>query len=141
MRGLRIGFANGCFDLIHPGHVRLLSEARAACDRLIVGLNTDESVRRLKGPTRPVQNETARATVMASLAPVDLVVLFDEDTPIELIRALRPDVLVKGADYTIDKVVGADLVQSWGGGVLLVDLQHGHSTTGTIRRMTGAPAG
>ena len=134
-QGLRIGFANGCFDLIHPGHVRLLSEARSRCDRLIVALNTDASVQRLKGPSRPLQNETARATVMASLAPVDLVVLFDEDTPIELIRALRPDVLVKGADYTIDQVVGADLVQSWGGRVLLVELAAGYSTTGTIRRM------
>ncbi len=135
-QGLRVGFANGCFDLIHPGHVRLLNEARARCDRLIVALNTDASVQRLKGPTRPLQNETARATVMASLAPVDLVVLFDEDTPLELIKALRPDVLVKGADYSIDQVVGADLVQSWGGTVLLVELQAGHSTTGTIRRMT-----
>lgn len=133
---LRVGFANGCFDLIHPGHVRLLTEARAACDRLIVALNTDASVKRLKGPTRPLQSEMARATVMASLAPVDLVVLFDEDTPFDLIRALRPDVLVKGADYSIDQVVGADLVQGWGGRVLLVELQPGHSTTGTIRRMT-----
>jgi D-beta-D-heptose 7-phosphate kinase / D-beta-D-heptose 1-phosphate adenosyltransferase len=140
-QGLRVGFANGCFDLIHPGHVRLLVEARARCDRLIVALNTDASVKRLKGPTRPLQNETARATVMASLAPVDMVVLFAEDTPIELIQALRPDVLVKGADYTIDQVVGADLVQSWGGTVLLVELEAGHSTTGTIRRMTDrAPA-
>jgi D-beta-D-heptose 7-phosphate kinase/D-beta-D-heptose 1-phosphate adenosyltransferase len=135
-QGLRVGFANGCFDLIHPGHVRLLTEARTRCDRLIVALNTDASVQRLKGPTRPLQNETARATVMASLAPVDMVVLFDEDTPIELIQALRPDVLVKGADYSIEQVVGADLVQSWGGTVLLVELQAGHSTTGTIRRMT-----
>jgi D-beta-D-heptose 7-phosphate kinase/D-beta-D-heptose 1-phosphate adenosyltransferase len=135
-QGRRVGFANGCFDLIHPGHIRLLSEARARCDRLIVALNTDASVKRLKGPTRPLQNETARATVMASLAPVDLVVLFDEDTPMQLIKALRPDVLVKGADYSIDQVVGADLVQSWGGTVLLVELQAGHSTTGTIRRMS-----
>ena len=135
-KGLRVGFANGCFDLIHPGHVRLLTEARAACDRLIVALNSDSSVKRLKGPTRPVQNELARATVMASLSPVDLVVLFEEDTPLELIRALRPDVLVKGADYTIDQVVGGDLVQSWGGRVALVNLADGHSTTGTIRRMT-----
>jgi len=135
-QGLRVGFANGCFDLIHPGHVRLLTEARAACDRLIVGLNTDASVKRLKGPDRPVQNETARATVMASLSPVDLVVLFDEDTPLEMIRRLRPDVLVKGSDYTVDQVVGSDLVRSWGGEVLLVTLQEGHSTTGTIRRMT-----
>ena len=137
-QGLRVGFANGCFDLIHPGHVRLLTEARARCDRLIVALNTDESVKRLKGPSRPLQNETARATVMASLAPVDLVVLFDEDTPLELIEALRPDLLVKGADYRIDQVVGADLVQGWGGSVLLVELQAGHSTTGTISRMTGS---
>jgi D-beta-D-heptose 7-phosphate kinase/D-beta-D-heptose 1-phosphate adenosyltransferase len=135
-QGLRVGFANGCFDLIHPGHVRLLTEARARCDRLIVALNTDASVRQLKGPSRPLQTETARATVMASLAPVDLVVLFPEDTPFELIRVIRPDVLVKGADYSIDQVVGADLVQTWGGSVLLVDLQAGHSTTGTIRRMT-----
>ena len=128
-KGLRVGFANGCFDLIHPGHVRLLTEARAACDRLIVALNTDASVKRLKGPTRPVQNETARATVMASLAPVDLVVLFDEETPFELIRAVRPDVLVKGADYREDQVVGGDLVHGWGGRVHLVDLQEGHSTS------------
>ncbi len=135
-QGFRVGFANGCFDLIHPGHVRLLTEARARCDKLVVALNTDASVQRLKGPTRPLQNETARATVMASLSPVDLVVLFGEDTPLEMIQALRPDVLVKGADYSIDQVVGADLVQGWGGKVLLVELQQGHSTTGTIRRMT-----
>ena len=135
-QGLRVGFANGCFDLIHPGHVRLLTEARAHCDRLVVALNTDASVQRLKGPTRPLQSESSRATVMASLAPVDMVVLFDEETPFELIQALRPDVLVKGADYSIDQVVGADLVQGWGGTVLLVELQAGHSTTGTIRRMT-----
>ncbi|MEI7713459.1 MAG: D-glycero-beta-D-manno-heptose-7-phosphate kinase [Rhodospirillales bacterium] len=133
--GLRVGFANGCFDLIHPGHVRLLSKARAACDRLIVALNTDASVKRLKGPTRPLQNETARAIVMAAMAPVDLVILFDEDTPLESIQALKPDILVKGSDYTVDQVVGADLVQGWGGQVVLVTLEEGHSTTGTIRRM------
>jgi D-beta-D-heptose 7-phosphate kinase/D-beta-D-heptose 1-phosphate adenosyltransferase len=138
-RGLKVGFANGCFDLIHPGHVRLLSEARAACDKLIVALNTDASVKRLKGPSRPLQNEMARATVMASMAPVDLVTLFDEDTPLEMIQALRPDVLVKGSDYTVEQVVGAEDVQSWGGKVVLVTLREGHSTTGTIRRMT-APA-
>jgi D-beta-D-heptose 7-phosphate kinase/D-beta-D-heptose 1-phosphate adenosyltransferase len=138
-RGLKVGFANGCFDLIHPGHVRLLSEARAACDRLVVALNTDASVKRLKGPTRPLQNEMSRATVMASMSPVDLVTLFDEDTPLEMIQALRPDVLVKGSDYTEDQVVGGDLVKTWGGKVVLVTLREGHSTTGTIRRMT-APA-
>jgi D-beta-D-heptose 7-phosphate kinase/D-beta-D-heptose 1-phosphate adenosyltransferase len=134
-QGLRVGFANGCFDLIHPGHVHLLTRARASCDRLVVALNTDDSVRRLKGPSRPVQNQDARAVVMASLAPVDLVVLFDEDTPLELIRALRPEILIKGSDYTVDQVVGADLVQGWGGQVLLVELREGHSTSGTIRRM------
>jgi D-beta-D-heptose 7-phosphate kinase / D-beta-D-heptose 1-phosphate adenosyltransferase len=140
-QGLKVGFANGCFDLIHPGHVHLLTEARARCDRLVVALNTDASVQRLKGPTRPLQNETARAIVMASLSPVDLVVLFSEETPVELIRTLRPDVLVKGADYTIDEVVGGDLVRGWGGMVLLVELQQGHSTTGTIRRMTDPASG
>ena len=132
-----MGFANGCFDLIHPGHVRLLSEARAACDRLIVALNTDASVKRLKGPSRPLQNEMARATVMASMAPVDLVTLFDEDTPYEMIQALRPDILVKGSDYTVDQVVGADLVQGWGGKVVLAELVDGQSTTNTIRKMNG----
>ena len=121
-QGLRVGFANGCFDLIHPGHVRLLTEARASCDRLDrCPEHRLNSVKRLKGPTRPLQNETARATVMASLSPVDMVVLFAEDTPLELIQILRPDVLVKGADYSIDQVVGADLVQSWGGPCCLAD--------------------
>lgn len=134
-RGLRIGFTNGCFDLLHPGHVSLLMQARAACDRLVVGLNSDASVQRLKGPTRPVQSEAARSTVLASLSAVDAVVLFSEDTPLELIAALRPDILVKGADYTIDRVVGADIVQAYGGRVLLADLSPGHSTTATIARM------
>ncbi|MEI7606000.1 MAG: D-glycero-beta-D-manno-heptose-7-phosphate kinase [Rhodospirillaceae bacterium] len=134
-QGRRIGFTNGCFDLLHPGHVSLLQQARAACDRLVVGLNSDESVRRLKGETRPVQSELARATVLASMASVDLVVIFGEDTPLTLIRALRPDVLVKGADYTVDRVVGAELVQSYGGSIVLADLAAGHSTTATIARM------
>jgi D-beta-D-heptose 7-phosphate kinase / D-beta-D-heptose 1-phosphate adenosyltransferase len=136
--GLRVGFTNGCFDLIHPGHVRLLGQARAACDRLIVGLNTDASVKRLKGPERPIQNEVARATVMASIGTVDLVVLFAEDTPLAMIEALRPDVLVKGADYTVDQVVGADVVQSYGGKVVLAELEAGQSTTGTIGRIRAA---
>ena len=133
--GLRVGFTNGCFDLIHPGHVRLLGQARAACDRLIVGLNSDASVKRLKGPERPIQNELARATVMASIGAVDLVVLFAEDTPLALIEALKPDVLIKGADYTVDQVVGADVVQSYGGKVVLAALEAGQSTTGTIGRI------
>jgi len=134
-RGHAIGFTNGCFDLLHPGHVSLIEQARAACDRLVLGLNSDASVRRLKGEGRPVQPEAARAAVLASLAAVDLVVVFGEDTPAELIAAIRPDILVKGADYRIEEVVGADLVQSWGGKVVLADLQPGHSTTATIRRI------
>ncbi|NOT39897.1 MAG: D-glycero-beta-D-manno-heptose-7-phosphate kinase [Alphaproteobacteria bacterium] len=134
--GLSVGFTNGCFDLLHPGHVSLLAQARAHCDRLIVGLNTDASVRKLKGEGRPVNGETARAVVLAALETVDAVVLFDEDTPIRLIEALTPTLLVKGADYTIDKVVGADVVASYGGRVLLIDLVPGQSTTGTITRMT-----
>jgi len=132
--GLKIGFTNGCFDLIHPGHVSLLTEARAACDRLIVGLNSDASVQRLKGPERPVQNEAARAAVLSSLAPVDMVVIFDAETPVELIRELRPDVLVKGSDYRHDQVVGADIVESYGGRVLLAKIVPGYSTTATIAR-------
>lgn len=134
-QGLRVGFTNGCFDLIHPGHVSLLTQARAACDRLVVGLNSDASVARLKGAGRPVQSEAARAAVLASLAGVDLVVIFTEDTPLRLIKALRPDVLVKGSDYRLDQVVGADLVPGWGGRVLLARLEPGHSTTATIARI------
>ncbi|HEX9464303.1 MAG TPA: D-glycero-beta-D-manno-heptose-7-phosphate kinase [Alphaproteobacteria bacterium] len=132
---LRVGFTNGCFDLLHPGHVSLMAQAKAACDRLIVGLNSDGSVKRLKGETRPVQGESARAAVLSSLAPVDLVVIFEQDTPVQLIEALRPDVLVKGADYKLDQVVGGELVRGWGGRVLLADITPGQSTTATIERM------
>tara|TARA_Y100001960_G_scaffold328847_1_gene418647 strand:- start:234 stop:1694 length:1461 start_codon:yes stop_codon:yes gene_type:complete len=130
-----VGFTNGCFDLLHPGHVSLIREARRSCDRLVVGLNSDTSVKRLKGTDRPVQNERSRAAVLASLADVDAVVVFEEDTPIDLIRSLKPDVLVKGADYTPQEVVGAEDVKRWGGKVILVDLLDGHSTTETIRRI------
>jgi D-beta-D-heptose 7-phosphate kinase/D-beta-D-heptose 1-phosphate adenosyltransferase len=133
-QGLKVGFTNGCFDLLHPGHISLLRQSRLACDRLIVGLNSDASVKRLKGEARPVQNENARASVLASLSDVDLVVLFSEDTPHDLLQTLRPDVLVKGADYTIDKVVGADLVQGWGGKVILANLVEGQSTSSIIAR-------
>ncbi len=136
-RGWRTGFTNGCFDLLHPGHVHLLEQARAACDRLVVGLNSDASVRRLKGDGRPVQQEAARAAVLASLGCVDLVCIFDEDTPEALLREIRPDVLVKGADYAIDEVVGADLVRGWGGRVMLAELMPGHSTTATVERIRG----
>lgn len=134
-RGTRLGFTNGCFDLIHPGHISLLRQARAQCDRLVVGLNTDASVKRLKGPTRPINAEMARAVVLAALESVDMVVLFDEETPIELIKAMRPDVLIKGADYTVDKVVGGDFVNSYGGRVFLAELTPGQSTTNIVQRM------
>lgn len=133
-RGLKVGFTNGCFDLLHPGHVSLLAQAKAACDRLVLGLNTDASVQRLKGPTRPVQKEDARAAVLASLSAVDLVTLFDEDTPLELITAIKPEVLVKGADYTVETVVGSDVVLANGGRVVLADLKAGQSTTALIAR-------
>jgi D-beta-D-heptose 7-phosphate kinase/D-beta-D-heptose 1-phosphate adenosyltransferase len=133
--GLRIGFTNGCFDLLHPGHVSLLRQARAACDRLVIGLNNDTSVKRLKGDGRPVQPESTRAVVLASLADVDRVVIFVEDTPLKLIDAIRPDVLVKGADYSRDTVVGGDIIERYGGRVLLADLVPGHSTTATIKRL------
>ncbi|MBL8583346.1 MAG: D-glycero-beta-D-manno-heptose-7-phosphate kinase [Rhizobiaceae bacterium] len=133
--GLTVGFTNGCFDLLHAGHVALLQSARAACDRLVLGVNSDESVRRLKGEGRPLNGEQDRAFVLAALAAVDLVVIFPQDTPLELIRKIRPNVLVKGADYTIDQVVGAEDVQADGGRVLLVELVDGRSTTGMLRRI------
>jgi D-beta-D-heptose 7-phosphate kinase/D-beta-D-heptose 1-phosphate adenosyltransferase len=134
-QGLRVGFTNGCFDLLHPGHVRLLTEARGACDRLVVGLNSDASVKRLKGEGRPVQAQEARAEVLAGLEAVDVVVIFEEDTPLELLKRVRPKVLVKGADYRIDQVVGRELVEANGGEVVLVDLVPGYSTTRLVKRM------
>ena len=135
-QGLTIGFTNGCFDLLHPGHISLLRQAKAHCDRLVVGINSDASVRRLKGETRPVQNDAARALVLGSLAAVDLVVIFGEDTPVPLIEALRPDLLAKGADYSVDQVVGGEIVRGYGGRVMLATLEQGHSTTATISRAT-----
>jgi len=126
---LSVGFANGCFDLIHPGHVSLIAQAAATCDRLIMALNSDASVQRLKGPSRPIQDEAARAAVMGAIKGVAAVIIFDEDTPLETIEALHPDVLIKGADYTIDKVVGADIVQKRGGRVVLAELSPGQSTS------------
>ncbi|MFN3656997.1 MAG: D-glycero-beta-D-manno-heptose-7-phosphate kinase [Pseudolabrys sp.] len=133
-QGLRIGFTNGCFDLLHPGHVRLLAAARAACDRLVLGLNSDASVMRLKGPGRPVQPAQARAEVLAALEAVDLVVVFEEDTPENLIRRVKPTVLVKGGDYTREQVVGREIVEAHGGEVILVDLVPGYSTTSMVER-------
>ncbi|MBC4017765.1 bifunctional D-glycero-beta-D-manno-heptose-7-phosphate kinase/D-glycero-beta-D-manno-heptose 1-phosphate adenylyltransferase HldE [Siccirubricoccus deserti] len=133
--GLRVGFTNGCFDILHAGHVALLRAARKRCDRLVVALNTDASVARLKGPARPVNGLADRAAVVSALAAVDAVVGFGEDTPLALIRLLLPDVLVKGADYTVEQVVGADVVQQAGGEVALIDLVPGRSTTATIRKL------
>ncbi len=134
--GLKVGFTNGCFDLLHPGHVHLLAGARAACDRLIVGLNDDASVRGLKGDGRPVQAAEARALVLGALETVDLVVLFGEATPRRLIETIAPDVLFKGADYRREDVVGGDFVEARGGRVVLIDLAPGFSTTLTIARMS-----
>src|SRR5713101_8989058 len=138
-RGLRIGFTNGCFDILHPGHIKLLAAARAACDRLIVGLNGDASVKRLKGEGRPMQEVGARAEVLAALEAVDLVVIFGQDTPLELIRRVRPKVLVKGGDYRREEVVGHELVEGEGGEVILINLVPGFSTTKIVRQ-SRAPA-
>lgn len=128
-------FTNGVFDLLHTGHIDLLSAARALGDSLIVGINTDESARRLKGPTRPVRSEAERAYVLAALECVDAVTAFDEDTPLELILAIRPDLLVKGGDYSPDTIVGRTEVESWGGRVHVVPLTAGHSTTRIIEAL------
>lgn len=135
-RGLKVGFTNGCFDILHPGHISYLAQARAWCDRLVVGLNTDASVRRLKGEGRPVNDLESRALVLGGLASVDLVTPFEDDTPIALIEAARPDVLIKGADYTREGVVGHEFVESYGGVVMLAPLAEGHSTTATIRKLS-----
>ena len=139
-QGLRVGFTNGCFDILHPGHVKVLTAARGACDRLIVGLNSDSSVKRLKGEGRPVQDERARAEVLAALEAVDLVAIFEEDTPIDLIARIRPSVLVKGGDYTREQVVGYEIVEATGGEVVLVDILPGHSTTSLVDRARGGKA-
>jgi D-beta-D-heptose 7-phosphate kinase/D-beta-D-heptose 1-phosphate adenosyltransferase len=133
----KVVFTNGVFDLLHPGHIDVLTAARARGDALIVGLNTDGSVARLKGPGRPVRNDAERAYVLAGLEAVDLVVLFDQDTPLELVRVLRPDVIVKGGDYTVDSIVGGSEVESWGGEVVVVPLTPGQSTTSIIEKLSG----
>jgi D-glycero-beta-D-manno-heptose 1-phosphate adenylyltransferase len=134
--GKRVVFTNGCFDLLHVGHVRYLADARAAGDLLVVGVNADASVRRLaKGLERPLVPEASRAEVLAALAAVDLVTVFEEDTPAEIIAALLPDVLVKGADWAPDRVVGRDVVEANGGRVLLVPVVEGFSTTALVERL------
>jgi len=134
----RVAFTNGVFDLLHPGHVDLLIAARRTADALIVGVNSDESVRRLKGSSRPVRSEAERAFVLAAVECVDLVVVFPEDTPLELVKTLKPDVIVKGGDYTESTIVGATEVKSWGGRVVVVPLTPGQSTTAIIRKLSEA---
>jgi D-beta-D-heptose 7-phosphate kinase/D-beta-D-heptose 1-phosphate adenosyltransferase len=136
--GMRIAFTNGCFDVLHAGHVLYLQEARAQADLLVVGLNSDASVRALKGKSRPVQSEVARAQVLSALQAVDYITIFEQSTPLDLIQSLRPDVLIKGADYRKDEVVGADLVESYGGRVYLAPLNEGFSTTGILQRLGAA---
>ena len=133
----RLVFTNGVFDLLHPGHIDLLTAARARGDNLVVGLNTDDSVRRLKGPARPVRSEAERAYVLASLESVDAVVMFEEDTPLELVMAIRPNVIVKGGDYSESTIVGAREVREWGGEVEIVPLTPGQSTTSIIEKLSG----
>jgi D-beta-D-heptose 7-phosphate kinase/D-beta-D-heptose 1-phosphate adenosyltransferase len=134
-QGLTIGFTNGCFDILHAGHVALLRQAREACDRLVIGLNDDASVTRLKGEGRPVNSETTRAAVLASLQDVDLLTVFSEDTPLDLIERLKPDVLIKGRDYAKDDVVGARETEERGGRVVLAELETGYSTTSVIEKI------
>ena len=138
--GKRIAFTNGCFDLLHAGHVQYLQASRNTADVLIVGLNSDDSVRRLKGPERPVIGEEDRAHLLGALSCVDYVVVFEEDTPLELIRRVRPHVLTKGADYTVDTVVGHDLISEWGGEVRLIPLAENRSTTNLIEKIAGGKA-
>jgi D-beta-D-heptose 7-phosphate kinase/D-beta-D-heptose 1-phosphate adenosyltransferase len=134
----RVVFTNGVFDLLHPGHVDILVAARSLGDALIVGINSDDSVKRLKGPERPIRSEADRAFVLAALEAVDCVCVFDQDTPLELVRAVHPDVIVKGGDYTPESVVGAAEVRSWGGQCVIVPLTPGHSTTSIIERLRGS---
>ena len=131
----KVVFTNGCFDIIHLGHVEYLAKAAAHGNQLVIGLNSDASVKRLKGPSRPVQDENTRAMVLASFSFVSKVVLFDEDTPFELIKLILPDILVKGSDYEPDKIIGYDIVTANGGEVITIDLVNGHSTTGIINKI------
>ncbi|HEX2606371.1 MAG TPA: D-glycero-beta-D-manno-heptose 1-phosphate adenylyltransferase [Flavisolibacter sp.] len=131
----KVAFTNGCFDILHAGHIASLTEAAATADYLIVALNADASVKGLKGPGRPVNDENARALVMAALTMVDAVILFSEPTPLELIMALKPDVLVKGGDYTKETIVGANEVESWGGQVVINPIVEGFSTTSIINKL------
>ncbi|GAB2543871.1 D-glycero-beta-D-manno-heptose 1-phosphate adenylyltransferase [Rufibacter soli] len=136
-QGQKVVFTNGCFDIVHIGHVDYLERARLLGDKLVVGLNTDQSVSRIKGPTRPLQDEMSRIRVMASFWFVDAVVLFDQETPLELIKAVQPDVLVKGDDYTLEKIVGHDVVLANGGAVKTIPLVKGYSTSQVVAKILG----
>ena len=135
--GKKVSFTNGCFDILHPGHLFSLKQAAAEADYLIVGLNSDASIKKLKGPSRPINNTESRAMVLANLIVVDAVVVFEEETPLELIKALLPDVMVKGGDYTIDQVVGGKEVMANGGKVIINPIVEGFSTTSLIEKMKG----
>lgn len=135
VRPARLGFTNGCFDLLHPGHVQYLEDCRALCDFLVLGLNSDASVARLKGPSRPLQDEWARARVLLGLRSIDAVIRFEEDTPFELITALQPDLLAKGGDYTPDTVVGREIVEARGGRLVLIPFLPGHSSSVIVERI------
>lgn len=134
----KIVFTNGCFDILHRGHIEYLAKASSFGDILIVGLNSDKSVKSIKGPSRPLQDEITRSLVLASLQFVDKVILFDEDTPYELIKIVQPDILVKGADYKPEQIVGYDIVKAKGGEIITIDLTEGYSTTGIINKMNKA---
>jgi D-beta-D-heptose 7-phosphate kinase/D-beta-D-heptose 1-phosphate adenosyltransferase len=134
-QGHKVGFTNGCFDLLHPGHISSIRQARAECDKLVIGLNSDSSVQKLKGPTRPVMNEDARATLLAALEDVDCVVIFSEDRPLNLLESLSPDILIKGADYQGKEIPEFEVVRRNGGKVVFAQLEEGFSTTKTIAKM------
>ena len=137
--GRRVVFTNGVFDILHPGHIRYLRQARALGDVLVVGLNGDASVRRNKGPERPINSQDERAEILAALEPVDAVVIFDEDTPDQIIKAVQPDVLVKGADWAEDAIVGRDTVEARGGRVVRVPVEQGFSSSAIVERIKALP--
>ncbi|MFO7370087.1 MAG: D-glycero-beta-D-manno-heptose 1-phosphate adenylyltransferase [Bacteroidales bacterium] len=136
-KGKKIVFTNGCFDVLHRGHITYLAKAAALGNALVIGLNTDASVKRLKGPPRPLQDEETRALILASLSFVTAVVLFDEDTPYDLIKKIQPDVLVKGGEYKIEDIIGYDVVKGKGGTITTIDMVEGFSSTGIIQKMKG----
>jgi len=134
--GKKIGFTNGCFDLLHPGHIALLESSKKRCDILVVGLNSDRSVAKLKGSARPIQDQLSRKTILTALKAVSLVIIFDEETPETLIKQLKPDIIVKGGDYNIEDIIGADFVRSYGGEVLTIPYLEGNSSTYIIDKVT-----